>query len=157
MPLFLGLITRALLPEADFLLIDDRPWVRDQAERMGLDAGPIQRLKGLVAPLVVDSSASPRGLRLALAAVAPDGRYSCAGILHASARIPASLMFGRNVTLAVARSHIREAIPPVLDLLATQQLRPGPVITQQGSFEDAVELMQAHLRDRDTKTVLTVG
>ncbi|MGI3781897.1 MAG: alcohol dehydrogenase catalytic domain-containing protein [Janthinobacterium lividum] len=155
-PLFVGLITRALLPGCDFLLVDERPWVRDQAERLGLAAGPVKSLRGRRAPLVVDASASPRGLRIALAAVAADGWCSCAGILHASARIPASLMFGRNVTLSIARSHIREAIPPVLDLLATRQVDVGGVITQQGSFDDGVELMNAHVLGRHTKTVLTV-
>jgi alcohol dehydrogenase len=109
MPLFAGLVARAVLPEAEFLLVDERPWVRDRAERLGLAAAPISGLRGRRAALVVDSSASPRGLRLALAAVAPDGRCSCAGILHASARIPASLMFGRNVTLSIARSHVRRS------------------------------------------------
>jgi len=154
MPLFVGLLTRALLPEARFLLIDERPWVRDRAERLGLDAGPGNRLRGLRAPLVVDASASPRGLRLALTAVAPDGRCSCAGNLHAWTRIPATLMFGRNVTLTVARSHIQQVIPRVLDLLAADRLQPAGVITQLGHLDDAVELLDAHLRSRDIKTVL---
>ena len=157
MPLFAGLITRALLPEADFLLVDERPWVRDRARQLGLAAGPVSRLRGLRAPLVVDSSAIPRGLRLALTAVAGDGRCSCAGILHASARIPASLMFGRNVSLTIARSHVRQAIPQVLDLMAAGRLEPAGVISQQGSVDDAVELIGAHLRGRDVKTVLTAA
>ena len=155
MPLFVGLITRALLPEAQFLLVDERPWVRERAEQLGLAASPVAGLRGRRAPLVVDSSASPRGLRLALNAVAGDGRCSCAGLLHASARIPASLMFGRNVSLTIARSHIRQAIPRVLDLMAAGRLDPAGVITQQGAFDDAVELLDAHLRGRDIKTVLT--
>jgi threonine dehydrogenase-like Zn-dependent dehydrogenase len=65
-------------------------------------------------------------------------------------------MFGRNVTLTVARSHVRPAIAAVVELLATQWLEPGGVISQQGPFDDAVELLGAHLRGRDTKTVLTV-
>lgn len=156
-PLFVGLITRALLPEAEFLLIDERPWVRERAGRLGLDAGPVRRLRKARAPLVVDSSASRRGLRLALAAVADDGLCSCAGTLHTSVPVPASLMFGRNVSLSIARSHVREVIPAVLDLLATHQVEPDGVITQRGSIDDAVELLDAHLRGRDVKTVLTLG
>lgn len=153
-PLYVGLITRALLPEADLLIIDERPWVRDHAERLGLAAGPVRALQGRRSPLVVDSSASPVGLKLALSAVAPDGRCSCAGLLHASAKIPASLMFGRNVTLTIARSHIRLAIPPVLELLSAGSLDPTGVTTQQGPLDDAVELISAHLRGPDVKTVL---
>ena len=155
-PLFVGLITRALLPEAELLLIDERPWVREQAERLGLETGPVRRLTRARAPLVVDASASRRGLRLALAAVADDGTCSCAGTLHASSPIPASLMFGRNVTLSIARSHVRGVIPEVLDLLATRQVEPAGVITQRGTFDDAVEVLGAHLRGRDVKTVLTL-
>ena len=155
-PLFVGLITRALLPGSEFLLIDERPWVRERAEHLGFDTGPVRRLKKARAPLVVDASASRRGLRLALAAVADDGVCSCAGTLHASVPIPASLMFGRNVTLSIARSHVRQVIPQVLDLLATRQVEPAGVITQRGSFDDAVEMLDAHLRGRDVKTVLTL-
>lgn len=157
MPLFAGLVVRAVLPEADFLLVDARPWVRDRAERLGLRVGPVQALRGRRAPLVVDASASPRGLRLALAAVAADGRCSCAGTLHASARIPAGLMFGRNVTLSIARSHVRQAIPHVLELMAAHRLDPGGVISQQGRFDDAPDVIDAHLRGRDIKTVLTTS
>jgi hypothetical protein len=31
------------------------------------------------------------------------------------------------------------------------------VITQQGQFDDAIELLDAHLRGRDIKTVLTAA
>jgi threonine dehydrogenase-like Zn-dependent dehydrogenase len=66
-------------------------------------------------------------------------------------------MFGRNVTLSIARSHVRQAIGPVLDLLASGRLDPTGVITQQGPFDDAVALLDAHLRGPDIKTVLTGG
>ena len=154
MPMFAGLITRALLPEADFLLVDARPWVRNHAERLGLAATSVGGLRRRQAPLVVDASASPRGLRYALSAVAPDGRCSCAGSLHAAAQVPAALMFGRNVTLSIARSHIRRALPQVMGLLSGG-LNLAEVITQRGSFDDARELMEAHLRGQEIKTVLT--
>jgi alcohol dehydrogenase len=87
--------------------------------------------------LVVDSSADPRGLAAALQATAPDGICTCAGTLHASVKIPAARMFGRNSTLTVARSHIRTVIPEVLDLVAAGRIRPESVTTTIASFEDA--------------------
>ena len=152
-PLFVGLIVRALLPGSEFLLVDERPSVRELAGRLGLAAAPARKLRGVRAPLVVDCSASRRGLRLALTAVADDGVCSCAGTLHTSVPIPASLMFGRNVTLGIARSHVRQVVPRVLDLLAAGRVDAGRVITQRGSFDDAVDVLDAHPRGHDVTTV----
>jgi alcohol dehydrogenase len=104
--------------------------------------------------LVVDSSADPRGLVAALQATAPDGICSCAGTLHASVKIPAARMFGRNSTLTVARSHIRTVIPEVLDLVAAEQIHPESVTTTIASFEDAPKALSDHLRGAATKTIL---
>ncbi|WP_170854167.1 MDR/zinc-dependent alcohol dehydrogenase-like family protein [Microlunatus flavus] len=155
-PLFVGLMTRALLPGSELLLIDERKWVRERAEQLGFEAAPARRSTGARAPLVVDCSASQRGLGLALAAVADDGVCSFAGTLHGSVPIPASLMFGRNVTLRIARSHVREVIPQVLGLLAAREVELGGVITQRGSFGDAVAALDAHFRGRELKTVLSL-
>ena len=81
---------------------------------------------------------------------------TCAGTLHALAPIPASLMFGRDVALSIARSHVRQVIPEVLELLAAHRVEPAGVITQRGSSDDAVDVLDAHLRTRDVKTVLTL-
>jgi alcohol dehydrogenase len=63
-------------------------------------------------------------------------------------------MFGRNITLALMRSHIRTVIPAVLDLVARGRLHPEQVTTTVASFEDAPEALRAHLLGGDTKTVL---
>ncbi len=154
MPLYAGLLARALLPEAEVLLLDARPAVRDQAGALGLVADDVRRLARQRAALVVDASADRRGLAGAIRATAPDGVCSCAGTLHASVRVPASVMFGRNVTLTVSRSHIRTVIPAVLDLIASGRIRPEGVTTTRSSFDDAPEALRAHLLTADTKTVL---
>jgi alcohol dehydrogenase len=153
-PLYAALIARALLPGADIVIGDERPYVREHAERLGLTAVPVAQLRRRRAPLVVDSSASPRGLARALRSTAPDGHCTCAGMLHASARVPASTMFGRNATLSIARSHVRSAIPGVLDLIATGRLRPESVTTTLGAFEEAPDTLRHHLLNHDIKTVL---
>jgi alcohol dehydrogenase len=154
MPLYAALTARAIVPEASVLVVDARPAVRAHAGRLGIDAGEPNRLRHERAPLVIDSSADPRGLALAIGATAPDGICSCAGTLHASVRVPGTLMFGRNITLALMRSHIRTVIPAVLDLVARGRLHPEQVTTTVASFEDAPEALRAHLLGGDTKTVL---
>ncbi len=154
MPLYAGLIARALLPEASVTVADVRPAIREHADRLGLQVSEPAGLRSGSAPLVIDSSADRRGLALAVRTTAPDGICSCAGTLHAGVRIPASLMFGRNVTLTVARSHIRTAIPAVLELVAAGRLDPTPVTTTVAALDDAPEALRAHLLTADTKTVL---
>jgi alcohol dehydrogenase len=66
-------------------------------------------------------------------------------------------MFGRNATLTIARSHLRTAIPGLLDLVATRRLAPERVTTTVASFDDAPAAIRAHLLTADTKTVLVAG
>jgi alcohol dehydrogenase len=153
-PLYAGQIAQALIPEASTLIFDARPWVRQHAARLGLEAYPPNNLRGLTAPLVLDSSAHPRGLVLALRSTSPDGLCSCAGSLHARSTIPSALMFGRNVTVSVARSHVRTAIAAVLELVAAGRIHPEAVTTTVGAFRDAASVISSHLTTPDTKTIL---
>lgn len=153
-PLYAGLIARALDPDIPVTVADVRPEVRTEAARLGLDAVDPGSLRGASAPLVVDCSADPRGTRLAIQTTAPDGLVSCAGSLHASVRVPATLMFGRNVTLTVARSHLRAALPDVLNLVATGRLDPAVVTSRVARFDDAPAALTDHLLSGATKTVL---
>jgi alcohol dehydrogenase len=153
-PLYAAQIARALVPEADVLVVEARDDVREHAARLGFEACEPKALGRRQAPLVVDSSADPRGLAAALHATAPDGICSCAGTLHASVKIPAARMFGRNNTLTVARSHIRTVIPEVLDLVAAGRIHPESVTTTIASFEDAAKVLSDHLRGTATKTIL---
>ena len=153
-PLYAGQIARALLPEASVVIIDARPSVREHGTSLGLEMQAPVRVRHLSAPLVVDCSADPLGLDLALRATAPDGLCSCAGTLHSSVRVPATLMFGRNVTLTVSRSHIRSVMPAVLDLVAAGRIDPGAVTTAVAPFGDATRTLREHLLGGGTKTVL---
>ena len=153
-PLYAAQIARALVPEANVLVVEARAAVREHAARLGFEACEPKALGRRQAPLVVDSSADPRGLTAALRATAPDGICTCAGTLHASVKIPAARMFGRNSTLKLARSHIRTVIPKVLDLVAAGRIRPELVTTTIASFEDAPKVLSDHLRGAATKTIL---
>ncbi|WP_170201628.1 zinc-dependent alcohol dehydrogenase [Actinocorallia herbida] len=137
---------------------DARGQVREEAARLGLEAiRPAELRRRDLAPLVVDISGSPRGMRTALAKTAPDGVCSSVGTLRHSARIPASLLFIRNVTLHIGRAHTRTLIPRVLELVTTGALRPETVTTRLADLDDAPEVLTDHMATDATKTVLTTG
>jgi alcohol dehydrogenase len=136
---------------------DARPRVRAEAEALGLTAiEPAQLRHHPLAPLVVDGSVSPSGTRTALAKTAPDGVCSSIGSLHHSVRIPAILLYGRNVTFHIGRAHTRALIPSVLDLVVAKTLRPEAVTTHTGSLDDAPQALCDHMFGDATKTILTV-
>jgi alcohol dehydrogenase len=152
--LYAGLVALALGAHR-VRLVDDRPWVREQAQRLGLEAlTPAEGRHLPPAALVVDGGAHPRSLRDALHATAPDGICSSVGMLHRHARVPVALMYGRNATLHVGRAHARAVIPGVLELVAAGRLRPEQVTTSVGDLDDAPRALSAHARGNATKTVL---
>jgi len=155
-PLYTALIARAL-GGRDITLVDARAEVREHASRLGVSSVEPRRATGLSpAPLVAEISGDPAGLRLALSLTAPDGVCSSSGQLHGTARIPAALMFGRNVTLTIARAHTRTLIPSVLELTADGRLHPEAVTTLVAPMDEAPAALAEHMRGRSTKTILTV-
>jgi threonine dehydrogenase-like Zn-dependent dehydrogenase len=127
--------------------------VRRQARGLGLDAAaPDAALAP--APLVADVSATPKGLGLALRLTAPDGICTSSGSLHSQASIPTALMFGRNVTLTLGRTHARVHIPKVLELMARGELRPELVTTLVAPLDDAPSALAEHMRGSSTKTIV---
>ncbi len=154
-PLYAGLAARALGARTIYFA-DTRSRVRDHAERLGLvPLNPAQVRSLRPAPLVVEASAHPRGLTLALSNTAPDGVCSSAGTLHTRARLPVGVMYARNVTLHVARTHVRTLIPPVLELIADGRLRPQAVTTTVAPLDDAPSVLYEHVIGDGIKTILT--
>jgi len=154
-PLYAGLVARALGARHVFLA-DARPAVRGHAARLGLlPLSPPELRRQRPAALVADISATPHGLRAALAKTAPDGICSSAGTLHRTVRISTLAMYGRNVTFHIGRTHARALIPHVLDLMAASRLHPEQVITRTAPVDDAPRALREHLRSQDTKTIIT--
>jgi alcohol dehydrogenase len=150
-----GLVARAL-GVRHVHLADGRAGVREHAAQLGLEPlTPAELRRHPPAPLVVDVSGSPSGLRTALEHTARDGICSSAGGLHRTARIPTGLMFGRNATFHVARTHVRTLIPRVLELMTDGRLHPERVTTHLARIEDAPAAIGRHvLRGEATKTIL---
>lgn len=134
--------------------VDARAEVRSHAERLGLTAVTPGELGGTDrAALVVEASGNPCGLRAALRRTADDGICTSAGGLHHSARIPTGLLYGRNVTFHLGRSHARTLIPQVLDLI-TDGLRPDAVTSHTGRIDDAPQRLHEHVQHNAIKTIL---
>jgi alcohol dehydrogenase len=152
--LYAGL-TALALGARTVLFADSRPVIRDHAERLGLvPLEPREVLARPPAALVTDASAHPRGLWLALSKTAPDGICSSVGTLHPAGRIPTGLMYGRNVTFHISRTHVRTLIPPVLDLITAGRLQPQLVTTTVASFDDGPAALREHITGEQIKTVL---
>src|SRR5205807_1456501 len=125
------------------------------AERLGLAARPPSELRHLpLMPLVIDATAVPSGMRAAVEHTAPDGICTSVGTLHRHARLPAGLMYGRNVTFHIGRSHARALIPGVLELVTAGKLRPEQVTTDLEKMDDAPKAIKRHVRGEATKTIL---
>lgn len=152
--LYAGLVGLALgVRRIDF--VDRRPHVRRLAESLGLQAHPPKALGHLgLAPLVLDGTITRAGLTTALLHTAPDGTCVTPGSLHRSSPIPTAIMYGRNVTYHLSRSHARTVIPHVLDLMCQGKLRPERVTTELARLDDAPTAIRRHVTGEATKTVL---
>lgn len=152
--LYAALVARALGCRR-VRIADGRRALRERAEQLGFETLTPRQLRGAgTAQLVVDVSVSARGAATALAHTAPDGVCSSAGGLHARVRLPAALLYARNVTHLVGRSHARTAIPRVLELMADGALRPELVTSTVAAIDDAPRALRDHVRGEDRKTVL---
>jgi alcohol dehydrogenase len=153
--LYAGLAAKALGARR-VAVADAREHVRAHADRLGLAPLEPGELSGRpTAPLVAEVGGTAASLRAALAATAPDGVCSSAGGLHRSAQIPALLMYGRNATLHLGRSHVRSHIEPVLSLMADGKLHPEAVTTTLAPIDDAPAVLREHFARVGTKTILT--
>lgn len=156
-PLYAGLVATALGAKGVHLF-DSRDHVRRHAEQLGLTAHQPSELRQLAtAPLVIDATGSPSGMRTALEHTAPDGICSSVGALHRTGRLPVALMFGRNATFHVGRTHARAVIPHVLELMSQGKLHPELVTTQLAGIDDAPGAITRHIRGEVTKTILVEG
>jgi len=153
-PLYIGQIALALGARR-VRFLDSRPFLRAEAERLGIEAlDPRDFDRRELSPLTVDAGATPASLNVAIRMTAEDGRCNSVGSLHANSKIPTALMFGRNVTVHMGRSHARSQIPAVLDLVAAGKLDAAAVTTVLAPLDDAPRALREHTVGEATKTVL---
>jgi alcohol dehydrogenase len=152
--LFTALIARALGGRR-ISVVDGRPALQERAEALGFTALDPRRTRDWpIAPLTVDATGTPAGLRTVLKHTAPDGICSCVWSLHRRAVIPLAAAYIRNVTLHIGRAHIRALIPDVLALMASGQFQPEVVTTNVASFDDGPAALRDHCHGNAMKTIL---
>jgi alcohol dehydrogenase len=153
--LFTALIARAL-GARHVTVVDGRAVLRERAEELGFRALDPRRPRDWpVAPLTVDATGTPAGLRQVLRHTAPDGICTCVWSLHRRASVPLAACYVRNITLHVGRSHVRSVMPDVLDLMATGRFQPELVTTNVASFDDGPAALREHCYGDALKTILT--
>lgn len=149
-----GLIAQAL-GARHIYLVDGRESVRQRAERFGFHPlDPRRPREWPTAPLTVDGTGTPAGLRQVIRHTAPDGVCTCVWSFHRRGSIPLAACYLRNITLHIGRSHVRSVMPDVLDLMASGKLHPELVTTSVASFDDAPEALLEHCHDDALKTIL---
>jgi threonine dehydrogenase-like Zn-dependent dehydrogenase len=95
-------------------------------------------------PVTVDSSADPDGLGLALRSTAPDGVCTSTGIYFSDPTpVPLLEMYTKGITFETGRVHARAAIPHVLELASSKNLRPELVTTRVVGWAEAPEALVA--------------
>jgi len=152
--LFTALIARALGGRR-ISVVDGRPALRERAEALGFTALDPRRTRDWpIAPLTVDATGTPAGVRTVLKHTAPDGICSCVWSMHRRGAIPLAAAYIRNVTLHIGRAHIRALIPDVLELMASGRLQPEVVTTNVASFNDAPAALRDHCHGNALKTIL---
>ncbi|NKQ54681.1 alcohol dehydrogenase catalytic domain-containing protein [Amycolatopsis sp. K13G38] len=152
-PLYAGLVAKALGAQK-IHFADRRPHLQRHAGELGFH--PHATVRGLPpAPFVIDGTCTSRGLATALHHTAPDGVCTTPGVLRRTARIPTALMYGRNISYHLGRTHARAVIPHVLGLMRQGELHPETVTTHHAKLDDAPAAIHDHVVGEATKTVLT--
>jgi threonine dehydrogenase-like Zn-dependent dehydrogenase len=127
------------------LYVDEDEGRRAIAERLGADTlGEVPDRLGEGFPITVDSSASPRGLELALRATAPDGTCTSTGIYfdaEQAPRFPLFEMYVRNATFVTGRPHVRGVIPEALHGIESGRFDPTMVTTRVVDWADAADAL----------------
>jgi alcohol dehydrogenase len=153
--LFTAMIARAL-GGRHISVVDARAALRNRAETLGFRALDARHPRDWpIAPLTVDATLTPAGLRQVLRHTAPDGVCVCSYSLHRRGGFLLAASYIRNVTLHIGRCHVRANMPAVLDLMADRRFQPELVTTNLTSFDDAPAALHEHCHGDALKTVLT--
>jgi threonine dehydrogenase-like Zn-dependent dehydrogenase len=95
-------------------------------------------------PITVDACADPDGLALALRSTAPDGICTSCAIYFAEQPVmPLLEMYTKGITFITGRANAREAMPHVLDLVASGALTPEKVTSSVVPWEQAPDALAA--------------
>jgi threonine dehydrogenase-like Zn-dependent dehydrogenase len=138
-------VARAL--GADVLYVDDDPRRTSIATGLGAAVAAHKVAKVGRFPVTVNTSASQRGLHLALNATEPGGVCTDTGIHLEDVALPLWRMYTVGMRFVTARVSARAVLPAVLDLVASGRLDPALATATTASFTDAPKAWSEH-RDK---------
>ncbi len=152
-----GLTVRHGAEQVDY--VDHHPVRLDIAARLGANAIDIpsrgwKRAVGKlpkIYDIAVEATSSGRGVRSAIRAMGPGGICTAVGYYVApNTGVPLMHMYANDMTLRVGVSHVRPALPELLDFVARDEFPAEVVTTITANWDDAPEAYT----ERTTKLVL---
>jgi threonine dehydrogenase-like Zn-dependent dehydrogenase len=135
-------VARAL--GAEVVYVDDDPHRTSVATGLGATvlAPGVEKVGRF--PVTVNTSASARGLHLALTATEPGGVCTDTGIYVKDVALPLWRMYTVGMRFVTARVSARTVLPAVLDLVASGRLDPSIATATTASFLDAPKAWSGH-------------
>lgn len=136
----------AALGASSIHYVDQDPDRLDQAQRLG--ATPVEwGERPPRAPVTVDASGSPDGLRLAIARTDLDGTCTSVSIHFEPVELPLLEMYTNGIRLVVGRTHVRTLTPDIVDAIADGTFDPTVVPATHVAWEDAIDAL-SHPADK---------
>lgn len=89
--------------------------------------------------LSIDASCEPEGLRRAILALEPEAMCESVGIYFDDVAFPTFAMYARSVRFRTARGNSRRAMPDVLEMVRSGQVRPDLVTSVVRPWGQAAE------------------
>ncbi len=122
------------------------PEEREVAESLGanlLDEEFPERLGPY--PITVNGGFTHESLHCALRSTGPDGICTSIGIYYeAETPIPLLEIYTKGIWFHTGRPHAREAMPRILELVQSGDVRPELITRETAAWDDAVDALIAH-------------
>lgn len=127
------------LGSARTVYLDTDPERLTIASKLGAEAieGPATTRVGRF-PITVEAAGGSEALRAAINATANDGWCTSVSVHLQDVELPLLAMYSRCCTLHTGRAHVRNAIPHILDLVATGRFNPALVTTRTATASDSI-------------------
>ena len=96
-------------------------------------------------PITVNGGFTHESLHCALRSTAPDGICTSIGIYYeATTPIPLLEIYTKGIWFHTGRPHAREAMPRILELVQSGDVRPELITRETASWDDAVDALLGH-------------
>ena len=114
-----------------------------------------QATGGRGADVAIDAVGDPRALELAIRLARKCGTVSAIGVYAERCEVHMGLVWIKALTLRTGHANVIAHLDPVLELLASGRLDPGPLVTHHLPLEQAPEAYARYAAREALKIVLT--